>query len=281
MGKLKVGAFLNSFAMDFKSAMAKASELGLEAIEFSSIPNEIDVFKPFNDEEAKAIKDEFTKRNMVISSICAEVGGFSIADTEEAKKRVEAVKICIDNAIKLGTNIIQFHIGELEFPEDDIRFIENQSENIVKKATEDVEKTNLINSLKELDAYATPKGVKLATETGPEPGDKLAKFIDELNLPAVNVNFDPANLCMWNWDEVKSVYDLKGKIIHTHAKDGIRDSKDQNFLEKALGDGDVRWNEYLKALEDIGYDGYFIIERECGDNPVNDIAMAAKFLKAQ
>ena len=33
------------------------------------------------------------------------------------------------------------------------------------------------------------------------------------------------------------------------------------------------------ALNDIGYDGYLTIERECGADPVGDISMAVGFLK--
>lgn len=34
-----------------------------------------------------------------------------------------------------------------------------------------------------------------------------------------------------------------------------------------FGEGDVDWDNYLKALKEIGYDGFLTIERECGDNP--------------
>ena len=48
-----------------------------------------------------------------------------------------------------------------------------------------------------------------------------------------------------------------------------------------LGEGDVPWPRYLKTLKDIGYDGYLTIEREVGENPAADIAVAATFLREQ
>ena len=37
----------------------------------------------------------------------------------------------------------------------------------------------------------------------------------------------------------------------------------------------------VNALEDIGYLGFLTIEREVGENPAQDIALAIKFLHAQ
>ena len=39
------------------------------------------------------------------------------------------------------------------------------------------------------------------------------------------------------------------------------------------------WPNYIKALKDIGYNGYLTIEREVGADPAADIAMAVDFLK--
>ena len=49
--------------------------------------------------------------------------------------------------------------------------------------------------------------------------------------------------------------------------------------EVPLGEGGVNWNEYFQALREIGYDGYLTIEREVGEDPAKDIALAADFLR--
>ena len=46
-----------------------------------------------------------------------------------------------------------------------------------------------------------------------------------------------------------------------------------------LGQGDVDFPNYLKALDDIGFQGFLTIEREVGDDPAADIALAVKFLQ--
>ena len=46
-----------------------------------------------------------------------------------------------------------------------------------------------------------------------------------------------------------------------------------------LGEGDVDWDSYIAALNEIGYKGYFTIERECGADPTSDIRQAVEFLR--
>jgi sugar phosphate isomerase/epimerase len=145
-----------------------------------------------------------------------------------------------------------------------------------------------------LDAgeYALARGVTIAIETGPEPMARLKEFVDSCG-GGVGINYDPANLVMVTGDdEVQGVYTAGSSIVHTHAKDGCCNfhagpeevyalfakggiealTRVQTyFTETPLGEGKVRWPEYLRALEDIGYDGYLTIEREVRENAREDI----------
>ena len=99
-------------------------------------------------------------------------------------------------------------------------------------------------------------------------------------------------------DPVKAVYNLKDYIFHTHAKDGVKfvdgnpeyiyhvvhpvpaEAEGVRYFEEVpLGKGQVDFQAYLAALEDIGYRGYLTIEREVGDTPEADIKLAADFLR--
>lgn len=126
----------------------------------------------------------------------------------------------------------------------------------------------------------------------------MKTFLDSLGSKGVAVNLDPANFVMVTGDDpVQAVYTLKDYIVHTHAKDGrklldknpeiiyglIEDEiqSGQAFVELPLGQGDVDFPNYLKALDDIGYHGFLTIEREVGDDPEKDIRDAVSFLKRQ
>ena len=120
--------------------------------------------------------------------------------------------------------------------------------------------------------------------------------MDSLGSKGVAVNFDPANFIMVTGDDpVKAVYTLRDYIVHTHAKDGrkLKDSDPEviygiiedviqdgsAFIELPLGQGDVDFPNYIKALDEIGYKGYLTVEREVGENPEKDIKTAVEFLK--
>mgnify|MGYP000853429189 FL=1 len=127
------------------------------------------------------------------------------------------------------------------------------------------------------------KNFRLATETGPEPTELLKELLDSIGNPGLKVNYDPANLVMVAGDDpVRGVYVLKNYIVHTHAKDGIKlpdeDGK-KRWKETPLGQGKVNFPAYLKALQEIGYRGFYTIEREVGENPEADIILARDFLR--
>lgn len=54
---------------------------------------------------------------------------------------------------------------------------------------------------------------------------------------------------------------------------------DPSFIELPLGEGDVPFSAYLKALEEIGYEGFLTIEREVGNQPLADIKTAVSYLR--
>jgi sugar phosphate isomerase/epimerase len=89
-------------------------------------------------------------------------------------------------------------------------------------------------------------------------------------------------------------------VVHTHAKDGIKLRKPAEgeiivgeeaqhhaelakmghaYIELPLGKGGVDFDVYLPALKAAGFDGFLTIEREVGENPEADIAMAVDFLR--
>ncbi|UCH34156.1 MAG: sugar phosphate isomerase/epimerase, partial [Armatimonadota bacterium] len=170
-------------------------------------------------------------------------------------------KRMMDLAARVGVTVMTSHIGVI--PED-------PAASEYRTAAE---------ALEDIGAHGDGIGVVFASETGPESGAALGAFLRGLRTKSIKVNYDPANLVMNGFDPVEGVYDLAGLIAHTHAKDGV--GPGPNCGEVPLGEGDVPWPEYLRALKETGYEGYLTIEREVGDNPAADIATAAKFLREQ
>ena len=254
MGSLKVGVFIESFKLGVEGGLEKAAELGADGFQVYCTTGDM-LPENMSKENRKQFKKRYEDLGLVLSATCCDYfQGF--VDRDKNKDLLPKVKANIDQAVDLGTTVITTHIGEV--PEDD------------SEPVWDV----LMEALTEVGKYAEDRGMTLATETGPESGAVLRRLLDKVGSKGISANFDPANLVMKKYDYLQAVKDLAPYITHTHAKDGKWGNG-----EVALGDGDVNFPEYIKALQDIGYDGFYAIERECGDDPVSDITKALEFLR--
>jgi L-ribulose-5-phosphate 3-epimerase len=110
-----------------------------------------------------------------------------------------------------------------------------------------------------------PLGVYLLLETGQERASELLQFLNDLRCHNVACNFDPANLLMYGaGDPVDSVATLGRHIKHVHLKDAeISDQPGTTWgREVEFGRGQVPMQQVLDALDDTGYTGPLVIERE-------------------
>ena len=279
MKQFPIGVIVDSFRTDIPTAVKKAAECGAQGIQVYATRG---AMSP--DELVGAKRKEFldiVKSNgLVISALCGGLGGGGFIHKDLNRERVDYSKKILDLAKELETDIVTTHIGVVPSDPTHDRY------KIMQEAC------------RELAEYADSIDAHFAVETGPETSADLKGFLDSLDSTGVGVNLDPANLVMVTGDDpVKAVHNLKKYIVHTHAKDGkqifYRDPEivygikkdvivtDDSFIEVPLGEGSVVWPDYLKALEEIGYNGFLTIEREVGDNPEKDIRAAVEFLKAQ
>ena len=114
-------------------------------------------------------------------------------------------------------------------------------------------------------------------ETGQETAEDLAGFMNEISHPSVGINFDPANMILYDkGDPIEALNILARWIRHVHIKDANQtETPGQWGAEVPWGDGQVRTGLFLDALDEIGFDGALAIEREAGDDRFGDIKMAA------
>lgn len=231
----------------------------------------------------KEVRAALADTGLAVSAICGDLGGHGFAKPEENPWRIEETIKMFPLACALGTDIVTSHIGVV--PED---------KNHPRRAV-------MVDAMQKLGMAAAKEGCRIAIETGPERPEILKAFLDDVNEKAIGVNYDPANLVMVldNVDPVAGVYTLKDSIFHTHVKDGkqlkyagpevvygffaeggIEDMRMEDYiLETPLGSGDVDLDKWIAALRDIGYQGYFTIEREVGQDPTEDIRRAVNFLR--
>jgi len=279
MYPFSIGVIIDSFRTDIPTAVKKAAAVGAQGIQVYATRGEM---APENLTGAKRAEflDLVKSNGLTISALCGDLGGGGFMWVEKNPEKIERSKRIIDLAKELDTSVVTTHIGVV--PEDSSidRF------KVMQEACY------------ELAHYADSVGAHFAVETGPETSAVLKNFLDSLGSTGVGVNLDPANLVMVTGDDpAQAVYNLRDYIVHTHAKDGRQLFYEgpesvyglaknalvtgASFIELPLGDGDVPWDAYLAALNDIGYKGFLTIEREVGDDPEADIRKAVTFLEGK
>jgi len=146
--------------------------------------------------------------------------------------------------------------------------------------TNDESAREFCNRVKLLADTAGNRQTMLLMETGQETADELRQFLEELNHPALGVNFDPANMILYDkGDPIKAVHTLAPWIRHIHIKDAIRTQTPGTWgLEVPWGTGQVGSTEFLKTLKQMDFTGALAIEREAGDNRPGDIKTAVDAL---
>lgn len=280
MYPFKIGVLLESFRTDVDSALQAAVDCGVEGIQVLATTGEMDA-RTITMNQKQEFVNKVKAHGLVISALCGDfICGnpyYSFKDRNKKEEIITRSKQIMTMAKELGTNVVTTHIGVVPADKNSDGY----------KVMQEI--------CGELARCADGLDAHFAIETGPETAATLKPFLDSLHSRGVGVNLDPANLVMVTGDDpVQAVYTLKDYIVHTHAKDGRRlivgdpeviygeieaEIQDARYFEELpLGTGEVDFPAYLKALNEIGYQGFLTIEREVGATPEKDIRDAVQFL---
>lgn len=183
-------------------------------------------------------------------------GGIAPDSTWELNRR--NIKATAELARVLGLQLVTFHAG----------FIAHEAS--------DPTLAGLLARLNELADFFAAGDIALGLETGQETAPVLAQVLRKLNRPNVGVNFDPANMILYNQgDPIAALQVLAPWIRQVHIKDAIRTATPGVWgAEVTAGTGEVDWRAFFVALEEAGFTGNLVIEREAGNERVADIRAA-------
>src|SRR5438477_14328 len=99
---------------------------------------------------------------------------------------------------------------------------------------------------------------------------EAARYVDEFNSPAIGWHFDVGNVINYGWPE-QWIRILGKRIQKLHIKEYSRKRRDNEGLWKGFQvpflEGDNNWPAIMKALDEIGYNGWGIAEQGGGDTP--------------
>ncbi len=188
----------------------------------------------------------FPGEDYTTPSTIKATGGFG--DPADRATRLDRLRWAVDRTVALGLSDLMLHAGFL--PEAD-----------------DPGRSALLDTLAIAGGIAQEKGVTLAFETGQETAQLLRRTLDDLHAPNLKVNFDPANMLLYDMgDPIRAVEILGPDIRSVHVKDANRPTTSGAWgAEVPLGRGQVNMPAFIKALKGVGYIGPLMVEREVGD----------------
>ncbi len=166
-------------------------------------------------------------------------------------------------AKKLGLKLVTFHAGFLP---------PNETHPTFKKMME------------RLDAVADVfmvQNILLGLETGQETAEALVDLLHKLKHPNIGVNFDPANIILYDkGDPVKALRVLAPWIRQVHINDAKRTKVPGTWGEEMpVGKGEVNWLAFFQTFKQVIFDVNLAIEREKGTHRVADIRAAREVVK--
>ena len=186
-----------------------------------------------------------------------------VAPDETWDENWENVPKAAEIASALGINLVTFHAGFLPPDEKDPAYgkMHHRLELIA-------------------DVFAA-KNIDVAFETGQETAAVLLEFLKKLGRWNVGVNFDPANMILYdNGNPIEALRDLGPWLKQVHIKDGTRTKVPGTWGEEVVtGTGEVPWPEFFATLKQQDFDGYCCIEREAGSSRLDDVRAARRFIE--
>ena len=189
-------------------------------------------------------------------------GGFGNPATRV--ERLERFKWALDRTNALGLSDMMLHAGFLPEPSHPDR-------------------KPFLDALGKVSHLAKEKNITIAFETGQESADLLRRTLDDLKCPNLKINFDTANMILYDMgDPIRAVEILGPDIRSVHVKDANRTKVPGTWGEEVpLGQGQVNIKKFVQTLKKVGYQGSLCIERECGNQQqrIADIAHGIRVLK--
>ena len=258
-------------APDARSLADKVRSFGLEHVQLSLIPlmalneeaqsNEIETLRASGLKFTAGMLNFIGEDYSSITSI-RRTGGLVPDETWPSRRDFAFASIPLCQ--KVGLTKVSFHAGFIP-------------------SSRDPSYSKMVDRLGEFAQPFAEKGIMLLLESGQETASELLQFLNDLRVRNVQVNYDAANLILYGMGEpIEGIRTLGRHVQHVHIKDAIPNEKPGILWgqEVPFGTGRVNPSRLLKTLEEVGYTGPLVIERESAGERPADIRAAIEALSS-
>jgi sugar phosphate isomerase/epimerase len=237
-------------AWDWKKILDFASEHGFSAIELRGLQGNMDLpSNPlFSADRIAQTKSDITAEKLKIACVSSSANLYW-SDPEKRSKDLSDARRFIELASSLGAPYVRVFGGKA--PDDKA------------PAPDDATKKRVAAGLRELGEYAGPRKVTVILESH-DHFTSSATLRDVMHLadsPHAGLLWDAHHtFATSNEDPEYTVKQLGQWIRHTHLKDSVGEGEDRKYV--LTGRGTVPIARQIKALQSIGYKGFYCFEWE-------------------
>lgn len=272
--KLEIGMVAKDWGRTPDVYLKRISDFGFSLCQLGGVSDSL-LFGPDRNAHIAALKREMAARNITISALWipfrGQTWGFgdgpaTLGLVPEATRAERMIRACMTSqtASELGIDVLAAHVG----------FIPEEG-NFYRRFIED---------MRRFLEYCRNQGQTFIFETGMESVETLERFFRDLDMPNIGLNFDPANLLIYNFDDPGILLDKLGRyVVNMHVKDGRRPTRPATLgSETPVGEGDAHVADMIRRLyREFGYTGPLVIEREIDESQQEpDIRKTTQLLEA-
>lgn len=258
MKRLKIGIVVESTGLGVRQAITQAARMASEGVQIDAVGDIApDALGETGRREFRNLLRSF---NQELAALHVPLrNGLDIS--ENLQPRLEHIRKVMQLAFDLGARRVV--LPSPKIPEDPA----------APRAQ------TMREALLALGTFGDRMGTVAALEIGYDSAEKVKGYLDGYDTGSLKVTYDPANMLMHGYDPVASLRPLKNLIAHVHARDARSSSLSRGLHEVPVGAGDVDWMSFTATLQVLEFNGFLTVEREQGENKLQDVANGVKFLR--
>ena len=240
----------------WEDAIDSAATLGVDGIELFVRPDDVPAFLESR-QSARGLAERARGAGLTIRSLALIFlmrGDPRLGDTDEGarERTVAQATAALERGVDVGGQVVL--IGGVP-PADDAAALDAY-----------------VRSLQELASRAEALGLRIGIESG-YSGDEVAMLLGRIDRPAiVGDYFDLGNAAGRGMDPAAEVRQRGKAIVQVHVK-GLRGA--------GLDAGTIDLGAVKRALAEIGYDGWLMLETSAGEDPIGNARRNLAVLREQ